>query len=268
MPDGERLHLHHGPIDLIISAEGSDRETAYDQATQRFQSILTGLTVELDQLRERYLDQRFSDPVASRMANAVAPFAKDHFVTPMAAVAGAVAEEILAATVKGCALTKAYVNNGGDIAFHLTQGQTVCAAGPSGPIEITFADPVRGMATSGWRGRSHSLGIADAVTVVAEGAAAADVAATLVANAVDLPGHPSIRRAPATDIEIANELGDLMVTTDVGPLTPDEANQALDRGVTLARDFLTRGLIHGAVLLLCDQTRTLTAQNLVADDIR
>ena len=51
---------------------------------------------------------------------------------------------------------------------------------------------MRGIATSGWRGRSFSLGIADAVTVLAATAAEADAAATVIANAVDLPGHPAI----------------------------------------------------------------------------
>ena len=62
---------------------------------------------------------------------------------------------------------------------------------------IDAADPVRGIATSGWRGRSFSLGIADAVTVLAERASLADAAATLIANAVDLPGHPAVTRVPA-----------------------------------------------------------------------
>ncbi len=38
----------------------------------------------------------------------------------MAAVAGAVADHILAAMIAGRRLAKAYVNDGGDIALHLT----------------------------------------------------------------------------------------------------------------------------------------------------
>src|SRR5690606_41231750 len=72
-------------------------------------------------------------------------------------------------------------------------------------IRIRAEDEVRGVATSGWRGRSFSLGIADAVTVLARTGAEADAAATLIANAVDLPGHPAIKRRPAR--ELAPEIG-------------------------------------------------------------
>ena len=77
-------------------------------------------------------------------------------------------------------------------------------------------DPVRGIATSGWRGRSFSLGIADAVTVLAATAAKADAAATIIANAVDLPNHAAITRVPAREIAPDNDLGERLVTRAVG----------------------------------------------------
>ena len=69
-----------------------------------------------------------------------------------------------------------------------------------GSITIDAATDVRGIATSGQGGRSLSRGIATSVTVLAHNAAAADVAATLIANAVDLPGHPALTRVPADDL--------------------------------------------------------------------
>ena len=48
-------------------------------------------------------------------------------------------------------------------------------------LAAVTGSPVRGVATSGWRGRSHSLGIADSVTVLAATAAMADAAATVIA---------------------------------------------------------------------------------------
>ena len=74
-------------------------------------------------------------------------------------------------------------------------------------ITIRSADGVRGVATSGWRGRSFSLGIADAVTVLARTGAEADAAATLIANAVDLPGNPAIKRIPAQELAPDSDLG-------------------------------------------------------------
>ena len=247
LPDGRRLHLHHGPIDLIVEVIGAPRAAAYARAVDRFDTLLTGLVEELPALRRPLENYAFTDPVARRMARAVRPFAGT-FVTPMAAVAGAVADEVLAALVADAAIPKAYVNNGGDIAFHLEPGQAVTSLSPSGDIRITAESPSRGLATSGWRGRSHSLGIADAVTVAAQTAAVADVAATLIANAVDLPGHPSIHRVPATDLNPDSDLEARLVTTHVGPLTVAEVQTALSRGLSVAKSFVARDLIHEAVL--------------------
>ena len=84
---------------------------------------------------------------------------------------------------------------------------------------IEADDPARGIATSGRHGRSFSLGIADAVTVLARTAAQADAAATIIANAVDLPGHPAILRCPAHDLQPDSDLGARLVTRDVGDLS-------------------------------------------------
>jgi uncharacterized protein len=170
-------------------------------------------------------------------------------------VAGAVADEVLAAMTVGAPVKKAFVNNGGDIALHLTQGQSFTAAMPGGSLTILHSDPSRGIATSGWRGRSQSLGIADAVTVLAASGAQADAAATLIANAVDLPGHPAISRRPATELKADSDLRLRRVTTAVGPLSPAETARALDAGLALADDFVRRGLIHAAHLTLNGTTR-------------
>ena len=249
LPDGRRLHLHHGPIDLIIEATGRAREAAYARAVDRFDTLLARLVEELPALRRPLDGSAFEGPVARRMARAVKPFA-DTFVTPMAAVAGAVADEMLAALVGDAEIEKAYVNNGGDIAFHLARGQTVTSLSPAGDIRITAESPSRGLATSGWRGRSHSLGIADAVTVAAQTAAAADVAATLIANTVDLPGHPAIDRVPASDLSPDSDLGNLLVTTGVASLTSKETKSAIVRGMRIAEGFVESGLIHEAALAL------------------
>ena len=60
--------------------------------------------------------------------------------------------------------------------------------------------PHRGVATSGWRGRSHSLGIADSVTVVARNAAAADERDQETENAPERGSGPR-DRAEVTDAD-------------------------------------------------------------------
>jgi uncharacterized protein len=269
LADG-RLHLHDGPIDLIVEAFGetSAVEEAYAAAWGRFATILDELCAELPLLRaDPRITQTPHGAVARRMAAAVAPLRARRFLTPMAAVAGAVAEEVLRAMMAGRQLARAYVNNGGDIAFHLGRGERFSIGmidrpdRPSlvGRATIHAADRARGVATSGWRGRSFSLGVADAVTVLAASASVADAAATLIANAVDLPGHPAILRTPACDLDPQSDLGERRVTVAVGPLTPGEIEHSLASGAAEAELWRELGLIEAAALRLGERTRLVGA---------
>jgi ApbE superfamily uncharacterized protein (UPF0280 family) len=260
LPDG-RWHFQHGPIDLILEAwgEAPDRERAYAQAWQRFTTVLEELVRELPLLRSELRPEScpLAGPTARRMWHACRPFAGE-FITPMAAVAGAVADEVLDAMLAGTRLCKAYVNNGGDIALHLAKGESLAAgivgdlARPSlsGLTRIACSDGVRGVATSGWRGRSFSLGIADAVTVLARDGAAADAAATMIANAVDVT-DPAVERRPARALDPDSDLGERLVTVAVGALPAHAIEQALARGSEVARRYRTGGLIVDAYLELC-----------------
>ena len=125
-----------------------------------------------------------------------------------------------------------------------------------GRMIVRAHEPTRGVATSGRHGRSFSLGIADAVTVLADSAARADAASTLISNAVDLPGHPAIRRVPASELQPDTDLGTQLVTTEVGALTPDEIERALSLGVAEAERMRSAGLIAAAVLCLNDRVAT------------
>jgi len=260
LPDGRRLHLQHGPIDLIIEAFGAPEEIklAYQQAISRFDTVLDELVTELDILRQA-TTASVRGAVAKRMLAAIEAHAET-FVTPMAAVAGAVADEILSALVSGRILERAYVNNGGDIALHLAPGEVFDVgmaleyqpADLAGRLQIAADDPIRGIATSGHSGRSLSLGIADSVTVLASSAAAADAAATLIANAVDLPDHPAISRQPACELDPDSDLRARLVTTGVGALSAADIETALTRGQRSALDMKYRGLIAAASLSLQD----------------
>jgi uncharacterized protein len=259
--DGSRLHLNHGPIDLIIEATGRPVAVAgaYERAWDRFRPLLEELVDELPLLRRPVgLGSAFRGPVARRMAAAAGRF-PHRFVTPMAAVAGSVADEVCEAMWAGDhGLRRCTVNDGGDIALRLVDGESYVVGlvtRPDRPALIGTAtilphDPVRGVATSGRHGRSFSLGIADAVTVFGPDAANADVAATLIANAVDLPGHPAIVRAPARDLDPDNDLGERLVTVDVGEFAPREIEEALEAGVAEAEWMRGAGLIHSAALCL------------------
>lgn len=260
LADGRRLHLQNGPIDLIIEATGAPAEVAaaYAQATRAFTPVLEDLVSELPLLRRPVgaAAESVRGAVARRMVEACRPHAA-RFLTPMAAVAGAVADFVLAEMIKGRVLARAYVNDGGDIALHLAPG-TRYRIGIVGQLAaprieahamIDAASSVRGIATSGQGGRSLSMGIADAVTVLARTGAAADAAATLIANAVDV-ASPAIIRAPATRIDESSDLGARPVVVTVGPLSEAEIEEAMTAGAAVASEMRCADLIEAAFLSL------------------
>ena len=272
LPDGQRLHLQHGPIDLVIGAD-SARGPAFAAAKDRFNGLLQGLVDELPELRAPLTarSKRPAGAVARRMHAAALPLRDLDYLTRMAAVAGSVADEVLAAMVDAVPLRRAYVNNGGDIALHLAEGESYASAVAGhdgqmlGRISISWADPIRGIATSGRHGRSLSMGIADSVTVLARSGAEADVAATLIANAVDLPGHPGISRAPADTVAPDSDLGQLPVVTGCAALSFTDRDTALSAGLDRAEALVQRGAIGAAALFLQGQA-AMTGGTLIALD--
>jgi ApbE superfamily uncharacterized protein (UPF0280 family) len=261
-----RWHFHYGPIDLIISADGESSaiERALSTCWLRFAQILPELVEELSVLRQPLKQMRWmASPVARRMVRACYPH-RTQFITPMAAVAGAVADELIGFFAAVPEIRRTSINNGGDIALYLQAGQRYTIglvteiasldAEPQSHFEVDASMPVRGIATSGWRGRSMSLGIADSVTVLAQSAAMADAAATMIANAVNVQ-HEVIQRAPASALKDDTDLGDLLVTTHVGPLPAALIQQALDDGAKYAQYLLGEGLIFAAALTLQGKAR-------------
>lgn len=261
-------HFQHGPIDCLMHAEGERLavEAAFETAWGRFAGVLVELTDELAALRADLSQpgrerRNFEGPVARRMVAACLPHAAEcRFITAMAAVAGSVAEELIAC-FDDPRIDRAWVNNGGDIALHLRPGHAIdvgtvadlprayAGRAPEGRFTVDAASQVRGIATSGWRGRSFSLGIADAVTVLAPTASVADAAATVIGNAVDIDST-AVRRRPANDVRDDSDLGDRLVTVGVAPLSADELGAALAAGVREAEAQIAAGRVVAAVLQL------------------
>jgi len=271
-----RLHLQHGPIDIIAHVDAPEevRKRLYTSASNRFSTVLVELVTEMDLLKQPW-SADLPDPkggIAQKMCFAVR--GSDIFVTPMAAVAGAVADEVLEAMLYEAKnqdpcleeIQRMYVNNGGDIAFWLNAGESFSIGVVDNPgipelnarVSLAYESPVRGIATSGWRGRSQSLGIADAVTVLAGSAAIADAAATLIANDVNVD-YPGILKRPASEVKNESDLGMLPVTVDVPPLPFDQISEALKRGAQTAGNFIRTGKIEAAYLSL--QKQTLVVEN-------
>ena len=272
LPDG-RWHFQHGPMDIIMGAAGDTLlvDEAHDRAWQRFAGILQELVQELPLLRAPVTGEcPVHGPVAQRMWRACKPY-QAKVITPMAAVAGSVAQELLQ-FYQVYGIRRAWINNGGDMAIHLTANESVRVGlythleklnvrqlqngiELNGRFEISSNSAVRGVATSGWRGRSFSLGIADSVTVLARTAAQADAAATVIANAVNVDDGCISRRC-ANSIKDDSDLGHRLVTVDVPPLAPGLVQQALAAGLACALSLRAQGLICAAVLVCQNQSIT------------
>ncbi|HEX7437164.1 MAG TPA: UPF0280 family protein, partial [Caldimonas sp.] len=129
-----RWHFQHGPIDCIVGADGDPVAVAaaIERAWARFGAVLAELVGELPLLRTDLSSAEGAvlaphGPVARRMVDACRVHATQGcFITAMAAVAGSVAEELIA-FFDDPRIARAYVNNGGDIALHL---------GPDASFEI------------------------------------------------------------------------------------------------------------------------------------
>ncbi|MEJ8822113.1 UPF0280 family protein [Variovorax humicola] len=270
--DSHRWHWSHGPIDIVAEAYGDPAAVAdaHEAAWQRFGAVLGELVGELRLLRQPVgTDCVLRGPIARRMWNACAPF-RPAFITPMAAVAGSVAQELIGFYQRP-GIERAWLNNGGDIALHLAPGQSARVGlfadisrfdlrdagrvvNVDGSFDVTADMPVRGVATSGWRGRSFSLGIADSVTVLAATSAQADAAATVIANAVDVQ-DAGIHRRPASECKDDTDLGDIPVTVGVDMLAAAQVRRALDAGAARAHALQQAGLIFSAVLVCQHQYR-------------
>jgi ApbE superfamily uncharacterized protein (UPF0280 family) len=190
-------------------------------------------------------------PLVKRALSACKAISPD--LTGMATIAGLVADELVAFafTLGG---DRIIVNNGGDIAPGLGKNQTVRVA-LKDPwketvahfLEIRSSHGVGGVATSGWRGRSFSPGVADAVSVWASDCLLADAAATWIAGQMKL-NSPKVIQRPAKDLDPETDIPHLMITRDVLALTDGEKETVLAAGHAAAKELMVKGIIRGAFM--------------------
>jgi|TARA_Y100000994_G_scaffold245820_1_gene248033 ApbE superfamily uncharacterized protein (UPF0280 family) len=253
--EDNRLFLRHGPINIVLEAIGIDKDLAYQNVKGYFETLLEQLVLDMELLKEEVVfNRKFNNKISQSMQDATERYSPA-FITPMAAVAGSIADNILRVLINNTNLEKAYVNNGGDVSFYLNKNQimkTSLAAIPNMIAEIKYKDKSRGIATSGWRGKSFSRGIADSVTVLADNAAMADAAATMIGNAVDIYNHPKIKKQPANEMYEDSDLKNLLITVEVGLLTKVEIKEALKNGYQTALQYINKDLINTALIQLSE----------------
>jgi ApbE superfamily uncharacterized protein (UPF0280 family) len=181
-------------------------------------------------------------------------------LTPLAAVAGATSD-VVADFLSEQGATKIICDNGGDIAVRLQEGEEVRvgikteidARDPAYLLRIRAGMNIGGVTTSGLGGRSFTKGIASAVTVVAENAALADAAATVIGNAT-LVEDPAIKRCLPETIYPDTDIPGEYVTAEVGELSLQKIEDALQQGLREALQIERRGHIRGAFIAVKRQT--------------
>lgn len=187
---GSRLQRHHFEYrDTIVTVIGDSRYfDAADRSLMRsrneLEDYIQGDPVFLE-THDPHVPVSGAGPLAIRMAHEAAKAG----VGPMAAVAGAFAEDCLFDMIRAGA-EEAIVDNGGDIAFLVRRSVRVgIYAGVSAISGLAFEveprlEPFGICTSSGTVGPSFSYGRADAAVVVSPNTVLADAAATALGNRV------------------------------------------------------------------------------------
>lgn len=236
LPDG-RVLIDYGPVTMVLLTEvcGKPQPSLCRAFFPQLKKMLIALHNDLPRLRRppAEIDSHSLSALGQTMLTAVRA-ADDPTLTPMAAVAGTIADAA-ADWLWQTRPDRVSVNNGGDIAIRPANGQQTTVGVVSSlrtkqidrVITVKAADRIGGICTSGLGGRSLTRGIADAVTVFSSTAAQADALATHLANATFIPA-PGIQTALAQDLDAATDIPLLTVVTKVPPLETSVRRQSLD----------------------------------------
>lgn len=259
------VRVEYGPVSMTIRAEaggapctraavaGAEAAVANLNALARFRPVAKRPIVAVEE-KEAYPE------VLRRMIRA-ARLTGAEDVTPMVAVAGAMAEMVAEAAVAAGART-VIVDNGGDIALVVEPGRTVRVGVAQDvtskkvrlvvPVQAT--EGIGGICTSGLGGRSFTKGVATAAVAVGRSAAVADACATLLANST-LVDDPAVEQALAETIDPDTDIAGHLVTVRVGELPPQAVAVALEQGLRQGREFMARGLLVGVIVVVQGQIR-------------
>jgi len=248
-----------GPLHMTVMVSDKGRplsESAKSGAAFAIE-ILKQQANWLPVIKKRVLDLSVSEAypeVINKMIYA-SLCVNDPSFTPLAAVAGATSD-MVADYVARIGATKIIVNNGGDIAVRLREGDTATIGLRLNLMRqdydyVTLVDRDCGICTSGFGGRSFTLGVADGVAVISDQASVADAAATFLGNKT-VVDSPSVRRILAESVYPDSDLVGMEITASIGVLNEGEIETALHSGKKETLRLMRKGLIHGAVISVKD----------------
>ncbi len=255
---GQIVLVEYGPMRLSIHAFEDEKpliDLAVEGGRLAFR-VLEDLARSLPVVRRKAHELRANEAasdVVRRMIEATQKMGAPD-LTPLAAVAGAVAD-VVADFLIGQGGTKIIVDNGGDIALRLKEGNVarvgirtdIRAKNLAYLLLISSEMSIGGVATSGLGGRSFTKGIASAATVISHDASSADAAATVIGNATNVES-PNIFRCTAETIYPDTDIPKEWVTVSVGKLSLRKIERALENGLSQAYALYHRDLIQGAFI--------------------
>jgi len=257
LPNGTIL-LDYGPMRMFISVSehGEPFPKLAEEGAHFAMGLLDDLSKCLPIIKSKSLALEIKDiypEIVRRMIEATQQVGEPD-LTPLAAVAGT-ASEMVADFIFNKGGAKIIVDNGGDIAIRLREGEIakvgikteITARQPTYLISIDSSMGIGGVATSGLGGRSFTKGIASAATVLAENVSLADAAATVIGNFTNVD-DPSISRTLAERIYPDTDIAGEWVTAKVGTLSQRKIGKALTNGLTKANSICQKGLIKGAIV--------------------
>jgi ApbE superfamily uncharacterized protein (UPF0280 family) len=252
--------VDYGPMHMFISVsengkplvnlaeEGARLATGVLEDLAKFLPVIKKKSLELE------IEKAFPD-VIRRMIE-VTKRMEEPDLTPLAAVAGT-ASDVVADFLYSRGGTKIIVDNGGDIAIRLREGEVarvgikteIDVKHPAYLFTIDSTMGISGVATSGLGGRSFTKGIASAAVVLSDKASLADAAATVIGNFTNIE-DPSITKSLAEKIYPDTDIAGEWVIIKVGKLSQQKIEEALNSGLSKAYSICQRGLIKGALIAL------------------
>lgn len=253
------MFLEIGPASLVVIGEkdGKPLEFEKERLVRRVNSILSDIREFLPVLKQKAYkikNTKHMPYVPRKMVEAVKAI-DEASLTPMAAVAGSLADA-LKEFLKNEGLDFVSVNNGGDISIFNKKGRGLkidigdIHTGESSPYILNVEQLTNyGLATSGFGGRSFTLGLADSVTVIASTAAVADAAATFICNCTNTESEQVVRQK-ALDVDPSTDIPDDNVTISIGQLNYIDILNSLDNGLGIAANKIKLKHIYDAVIKL------------------
>ena len=248
-----KLFIENGPTNIIAEAFSIEKKAIYNLICEYSSKFLKDISQEIETLKKPTSEKnKFKSEIANTMFNSTKLFLPN-FITPMASVAGSISELLLLKVLEKFNVDKIYINNGGDISLYISKNEKFnfsIGGETSFIVEYANIKGLGGIATSGWKGRSFSMGIADSVTVIANKASVADSAATLICNKIDLKNSNKVKKINANNLYEDTDLKNKLITVSVENLTEYEIKEAIIKGKIISEHFISKKIIKSVIINL------------------